>query len=73
MGAVTRARKIIAVEDIKERANAMLRNSRDDVKEGRMGIAVFLEGILVETGNYHGFRHIDGKSGYADDTRRQYY
>lgn len=67
------ARKTIAVDDIRKMANSMLANSSDGAKEGRVGITVLLDKILMETGNYHGYNHTDGQQGNLDDTRRVYY
>ena len=74
-------RKTVTVEHIKERVNSMLANSADDVKESRIALAIFLEGVLMETGNYKGFGHVPGTWDFTksppemtgDETRRQYY
>ena len=75
------ARKTIDVQRLKERANVMLANSADDMHEGRIAIALLLEWVLMDTGNYHGFRYLPGvidfttdpPSVIGDDTRRNYY
>ena len=76
-------RKTIDVEALKEHANKMLRDSVDEVTEGRISVAVFIEWVLMETGNYKGFRYLPGVYEYdyetltatliGDEARRQYY
>jgi hypothetical protein len=65
-------RKTVTVDKLRKMANHMLANSADEAREGRVGISVYLEHFLFATGNYHGYRYIDGNSGYDDDTRREY-
>lgn len=67
------ARKTVDVSAVKELANHMLDASYADKKDGRISIAVFLERILMDTGNYKGFQFTDGAHGDLDDTRRYYY
>lgn len=67
------SRKTVTVEALKDRVNGMLLNSRDDMRAERSALAVLLESVLMETGNYHGFRYRDGNNGETDDTRRAYY
>ena len=66
-------RKTISVEAVKENANRMLRDSDTTAKDGRIGIFSLLERILFDTGNYHGFRHIQVNGEKYDATRRYYY
>lgn len=66
-------RKTITVDSLKSRVNHMLAESVPEVKEGRIALHVLLEGVLMDTGNYHGFRYTDGNNGETDDTRRTYY
>jgi hypothetical protein len=79
-----RARKTIDVATVRELANAMLANSVDDQTQGRTSIAVMLEHLLMDSGNYHGFRYVrrGGESvpyeamqagAWYDETRRAYY
>lgn len=76
-----KARKTVPVEDVKTLANKMLANSADEVTQGREAIAVMLEHILMDTGNYHGFRYLPGVMDFStdppsvvgDETRRAYY
>ncbi len=65
-----RIRKTIAISDIKARANAMLVDSDTDLIEGREAIAIFLESILMTTGNYHGYIQDEP---VTDDSRRRYF
>jgi hypothetical protein len=67
------ARKTVTVEAVKAAANAMLRDSIPAMTDGRVGIATLLERVLHDTGNYKGFRYIDGDHGNTDDTRRHYF
>ncbi len=48
-------RKTIVVSDIKDKANAMLADSDSDLIEGRQAVAILIESILMDTGNYHGY------------------
>jgi hypothetical protein len=67
-------RKTIDVDRVREIANKMLSDSVDDRRDGRISVANMLETILMETGNYHGFRYIDGTpTGVVDDSRRKYH
>ena len=66
-------RKTIAIEAVKTIANGQLADSIPEVKEWRIGTYLLLERVLFDTGNYHGYRHIDGHNGEMDDTRRYYY
>jgi hypothetical protein len=72
-------RKTIDVERIREIANGMLARSDDDRADGREAIATLVESILMETGNYRGFRYLeivrDGAENvvtFGDETRREY-
>ena len=66
-------RKTVTVESLRNHVNHMLTESVDDAKEGRIALHVLLESVLMDTGNYHGFRYCDGNNGETDDTRRVYY
>lgn len=65
-------RKTIEVAKVLALANAAFRNSAPDRKEAREGIASLLEAVLMETGNYKGFRYLEGWP-TDDETRREYY
>ena len=72
-------RKTIEVAAVREMANAMLANSDDDRTEGRVGVALLLERVLHDTGNYKGFRYLhyldESRPNHRtdDETRRYYY
>jgi len=66
---MTRERKTVAIVDLIDTANAMLADSIDECRDGRIAIAVYLERILMDANAYRGFRFIDG----TDETRRSYY
>jgi hypothetical protein len=51
-------RKTVSVESIKNRVNDMLLNSADCDRGARESMHVFLENVLMETGNYKGFRYL---------------
>ena len=65
-----RTRKTITVEDFKAKANAMLLDSEADLVEGRKAVAILLESVLMDTGNYHGFVQ---DQPVTDDSRRRYF
>ena len=68
------ARKTIAVGKLLRRLNYFLANDRGSADEREIMIS-FVEGILHDTGNYRGYRYIDGPDGKVDGlgTRRYYY
>ena len=74
---MTRRRKTNAVDNVRKIANRMLADSIDDASEGRTAVAVMLERVLLDTGNYKGFRYLPGVivDGVrrGDETRRAYY
>lgn len=80
------ARKTFDVETLKRRINGRLDSPMTGV-EGRWELAMVLERVLHETGNYKGFKYCDSewaeeppyapgtthlRPGY-DNTRRQYH
>jgi hypothetical protein len=66
-------RKTFKVNDLTIQVNRMLANSAEDARDGRVALSVLLEKMLMDTGNYHGFRYTDGDQGRRDDSRRSYY
>jgi hypothetical protein len=66
-------RKTIEVSALRDKVNQMLEASAPEVTDGRTALAVLLESVLMETGNYSGFRFTDGNNGDTDRTRRHYY
>jgi len=70
------ARKTIDLERLRDMANAALRDSVDDYREQRDGIAFLLERALHESGRYRGFSYIGGyrpNDPAFDETRRTYH
>ena len=51
-------KKTIQVSDLREKANAFLLNSDDSQKGERDGVRMFVESVLMETGNYAGFGYL---------------
>ena len=68
------ARKTIEVGTLLHRLNYFLANDRGTADEREIMIS-FVEGILHDTGNYRGFRYIDGPDGEVDGlgSRRYYF
>lgn len=68
------ARKTIAVGTLLHRLNYFLANDRGTADEREIMIS-FVEGILFDTGNYRGYRYIDGPDGEVDGlgSRRYYF
>jgi hypothetical protein len=75
------ARKTVEVEKIKNRVNRLIENTLDDpaADDTRMTLAILIEGILLDTGNYKGFRYLDIEfedgevKTYGNLTRRHYH
>lgn len=57
-----RTRKTIHVEDVKKRINNFLRDTKDFMKPERESMAIMLESILMDTGNYKGFGYLTKNS-----------
>ena len=68
------ARKTIEVGTLLYRLNYFLANDRGTADEREIMIS-FVEGILHDTGNYRGFRYIEGPDGEAAGlgSRRYYF
>jgi hypothetical protein len=68
------ARKTVEVGTLLYRLNYFLKNDRGTAEEREIMIA-FVEGILHDTGNYRGYRYIDGLDGEVDGlgSRRYYF
>ena len=68
------ARKTIAVGTLLHRLNYFLANDKGTADEREIMIS-FVEGILHDTGNYRGYRYIDGPDGEVDGfgSRRYYF
>lgn len=68
------ARKTIDVETVKASVNrALAVEAEGNDPQFRNGVAAVLEMILMDTGNYKGFRFTDGANGRKDHTRRVYH
>ena len=69
------ARKTIEVGKILKMANAFLA-AKNTTADEREGVCAMLETVLFESGNYMGFRYLEG-SDYPEETpsgsRRYYY
>jgi hypothetical protein len=55
---MTRKTKTIEVEKIRDAANKTFRDSVNEFKTSRAAIKLFVEDILMKTGNYKGFRYL---------------
>ena len=68
------ARKTIEVGTLLHRLNYFLANDRGSADQREI-MASFVEGILHDSGNYRGYRYIDGPDGEVDGlgTRRYYF
>ena len=62
-------RKTFEVEKLKDLCNQMLADSAKGVHQGREGIAIVLERVLMDTDNYKGFQYTD----LNDPSRKRYY
>lgn len=51
-------KKTFAVTEMVDLANGILKNSKGESKERRIGTMLLLEEILHRTGNYNGFRYL---------------
>lgn len=60
------ARKTIRVADVADKINAMIAATADDMTRERQALAGALESILLDTGNYHGFRYLPSEYLPAD-------
>lgn len=52
------ARKTIAVQELKDRVNSMLKDSAPEMVESRTALGVLLSSVLMDTGNYAGFNYL---------------
>jgi len=65
------ARKTIKVEFCKTMANHFLAH-KDTNDDERQAIASFIEGVLMESGNYKGFSYLETDEVLGAGTRRRY-
>jgi hypothetical protein len=68
----TMARNTIKVDRIKEMVNYYNANAAG-TPDGRTAGNTILEVVLMECGQYKGFRYIDPDAQPADDTKRYYF
>lgn len=72
-------KKTISIEQLKEMANNMLKNSVPEYVKGREAVSTFIEHVLMDTDNYSGFHYLlenydkDGNLAIVDETRRKYF
>ena len=52
-------RKTIRVETLKEKVNDYLLHAADGEKNGREAQILLIESVLMETGNYNGFKYLN--------------
>lgn len=73
------ARKTIEVETVRELVNRFIAKSAEGglSEDGRQILATLIEAVLMQTGNYHGFRYLDGweavQAGEYDESARHYH
>ena len=65
---MSKARKTVNVQAVKDQVNHMLENSIDGFRAERIGMFSVLEDILFQTDNYRGFTYLGDYK--KDDTRR---
>lgn len=51
-------RKTITVDSLKERANTFFKESDDGMTKERRALQIFIDFILMDTGNYSGFNYL---------------
>jgi hypothetical protein len=64
-------RKTISVDSIRERVNTRIAH-REGTADSRRALGALLESILHDSGNYKGFRYLDGFP-CADESRVEYF
>ncbi len=52
-------RKTIKIEVLLNRFNEFILHSKDDLSQSRETLSIQLERVLIEAGNYRGFRYLD--------------
>ena len=85
VGSLKNSRKTIDVDFVREKANAYFRSPGPISRDGRFGVAALLDSILLESGNYKGFRFLTkdqvpymaepgiDESGVVQDGSRRFY
>jgi hypothetical protein len=76
---MSRTRKTFDVDTFRQYVNDRLSCSQESLRESRVAMAFVLEHVLMDTGNYRGFRYLetgpttnDGLPSFGDETRREY-
>lgn len=54
-------RKTVAVTELVARVNRMIAASADEMQAERQALAVLLESVLMDTGNYKGFQYLSSE------------
>ena len=62
------SRKTIRVDHVRDYINDRIALSVDDQTQARRALALVIEDILHETGNYHGFQYLKLPAHGADGT-----
>lgn len=52
-------KKTISIKELVDRANRVFKYSADEYKQGREALYLFINSILMDTGNYRGFAYIE--------------
>ena len=65
---MARKTQTIAVNKIRDAANQTFRDSVNEFKTSRAAIKLFVEDILMKTGNYKGFRYLSKDERAAGQT-----
>ncbi len=68
---MARIKQTVNLRKIVEKANNMLSNSDDSVKESRLAIQVFITQLLMDSNAYEGFHYINGYP--CEDESRIYF
>lgn len=64
-------RKTIEVDKVRQMLNGAIASA--PTAEERQALGFVAEWVLMESGNYGGFRYTDGNFGLMDSSRRHYY
>lgn len=66
------ARKTADIERLKEMANGVLLHTPDDQDVGRVHIQLFIESVLMEAGQYNGFKYLTPRDMFYSDNGTSY-
>lgn len=73
---MARSRQTISVENVRSMTNAYLAATGPNQRDLRRGACTILERVLMDTGNYRGFRYLEtyrANDPTFDESRRFYY